>query len=179
MNEQEGSHSHGSPKNGKNGRTLTLEEHLDNLVRHIELVRDAGLLLGKRLINQGEVDFGRLLIGRVFVHDASKFSGVEWRYLHSGAAIPKVELELAVKQHQETNEHHPEYWGGVSEMPALAVAEMVCDWYARSQEFGTGLRDWIEDTAIERFGINKDCHQYQLIQKFLDILLEDTFVQDQ
>src|SRR5215831_18050233 len=169
MNEQEGNQSHGSAKNtnGKNGRTLTLEEHLDNLVRHIELVRDAGLLLGKRLIHEGEVDFGRLLIGRVFVHDATKFAGIEWRYLHSGQAIPKEKLELAVTQHQETNEHHPEYWGGVSEMPALAVAEMVCDWYARSQEFGTGLRDWIEETAVERFSINKDSHQYQLIQKYV------------
>ena len=28
-------------------------------------------------------------------------------------------------------------------MPEISVAEMVCDWYARAQEFGTGLRDWI------------------------------------
>jgi hypothetical protein len=41
---------------------LTVEEHLENLVRHIELVREAGLLLGKRLIRQGEEEFGRLLI---------------------------------------------------------------------------------------------------------------------
>jgi hypothetical protein len=44
----------------------------------------------------------RLLIARVFVHDATKF--------------------------RETNQHHPEYWGGLHRMPDIAVAEMVCDW---------------------------------------------------
>src|SRR5712671_1729606 len=70
------------------GPMLTVEEHLDNLVRHIELVREAGLLLGKRLMRQGEEEFGRLLIARVFVHDASKFYGVEWKYLHVGKDVP-------------------------------------------------------------------------------------------
>jgi hypothetical protein len=42
---------------------LTVEEHLDNLVRHIELVREAGLLLGKRLMRRGDEDFGFLYVG--------------------------------------------------------------------------------------------------------------------
>jgi len=167
----------GSPV--RNGRTLSAEDHLDNLVRHIELVRDAGLLLGKRLMHEGEADFGRLLIARVFVHDASKFFGAEWAFLHRGSAVPKDKLELAINQHQQTNEHHPEYWGGVDKMPDIAVAEMVCDWYARSQEFGTGLRDWIDEVAVPRFQIDKTAQQYKWIQKFVDVLLEDVFVHDE
>src|SRR5438309_8877509 len=117
---------------------LTPEEHLDNLIRHIQLVQGAGLLLGKRLIRRGEADFGRLLIARVFVHDATKFYGVEWKYLHAGKDVPEDQLALAIQQHRETNQHHPEYWSGLHRMPDIAVAEMVCDCYARAQEFGTG-----------------------------------------
>jgi hypothetical protein len=154
---------------------LTVEEHLDNLIRHIELVRSAGVLLGKRLMRDGEQEFGRLLIARVFVHDATKFYGTEWKYLHAGKDVSQDKLELAINQHRETNEHHPEYWGGIQRMPELAVAEMVCDWYARAQEFGTGLRDWIQEHAVERFKIGKDSEQHRWIMRFVALLLEDPF----
>ncbi len=160
--------------NDGNGRSL--EDHLDSLVRHIELVREAGLLCGKRLIRDGEKDFGRLLIARVFVHDASKFYGIEWDYLHNGNGGDSAKMELAVKQHRLTNEHHPEFWGHINLMPRIAIAEMVCDWLARAQEFGSCLRDWIEETAISRFSIDKESQQYKWIMEFVDIILEDQFV---
>ncbi len=53
---------------------------------------------------------------------------------------------------------------------------MVCDWYARSQEFGTGLREWITTQAIERFQIGVDSEQYEWVKKFVAVLLEDHFV---
>ena len=155
---------------------LSCEQHLDNLVRHIDMVRQIGFLLGKRLMKKGRKDFGRLLIGKCYQHDASKFHGIEWKYLHAGSDISKDDLEKAVKQLVETNSHHPEYWGGVQNMPEIAVAEMVCDWYARSQEFGTGLREWIKDVAIEKFNIDTRSDQYVWITRFVDILLEDSFL---
>jgi hypothetical protein len=154
---------------------MNAEEHLDNLVRHIELVREAGLLLGKRLMRRGEEEFARLLVARVFVHDATKFYGAEWKYLHAGKDVPPEMLELAVTQHRETNQHHPEYWGGLQNMPEVAVGEMVCDWYARAQEFGTGLRDWIGGPATERFRIDPDSPQAGWITRFVDLLLEEPF----
>lgn len=155
---------------------LSPQEHLDNLVRHIDLVRGACVLLGKRLMAQGRQEFGRILIARGFQHDVSKFSGIEWDYLHAGRDVPKDELELAVRQHVRTNSHHPEYWGGIENMPEIAVAEMVCDWYARSQEFGTGLRDWITTHAVERFNIAPEGEKYDWVQRFVELLLEDHFV---
>jgi len=154
---------------------LTVEEHLDNLVRHIDLVRQAGLLLGKRLMAQGRKDFGRLLIARCYEHDVSKFKGIEWRFLHAGKDVPKEDLQRAIQQHQETNSHHPEYHGGFENMGELDVAEMVCDWYARSQEFGTGLRDWIKNTAIERFHIDTTSEKYAWVESFVNTMLEDSF----
>jgi len=71
----------------------TFEEHLDNLIRHIELVREACILMGKRLIAQGRKDHGRLLIMRGHMHDVSKFTGIEFDYLHVGPDVNQVELE--------------------------------------------------------------------------------------
>lgn len=155
---------------------LSCEQHLDNLIRHIDMVRQAGVLMGKRLMERGEKDFGRLLIAKCYEHDVTKFYGIEWKYLHAGNDVPKAELERAVQQHVATNPHHPEYWGGLEYMPRIAVAEMVCDWLARSQEFGTGLRDWITEVACERFDIDTESEQYVWIMSFVDIVLEDAFV---
>ena len=151
------------------------EEHLDNLIRHISLVRDSCVLLGKRLIQQGRKDFGRLLIMRGFQHDVSKFSGIEWDYLHCGPDVEPVDLDHAVKQHVRTNSHHPEYHGGIHNMNALDVAEMVADWYARSQEFGTDLRAWIENEAVARFNIDTTSDQWRWINEYLDVLLRNSF----
>lgn len=155
-----------------------LDEHLANLLRHIELVRNACSLLGKRLIKQGRPEFGRLLIARGHEHDCSKFYGIEWDYLHSGPDTPSEELTLAIKQHVRTNSHHPEFHGGLNRMPELDVAEMVCDWYARSMEFGTGLRDWITKTAMERYSIEKGTQHYEWIMGFVDLLLQEPFRKD-
>ena len=155
---------------------LTVEEHIDNLVRHIELVREATLLLGKRLMAEGRKEFGRILIGRGFVHDASKFYGVEFEYLHAGSDVPKDKLELAVKQHTATNDHHPEFWGSFANMPEICIAELACDLYARSQEFGTSLRQWIKDVAVDKYKIDINGEQYKWLNHFVDLLLVDHFV---
>lgn len=154
---------------------LKTEEHLDNLLRHINLVREACILLGKRLISKGQEDFARILIANGHIHDASKFHGIEWEYLHAGKDVPKDKLDLAIMQHQTTNSHHPEYWGGFENMPAIAIAEMACDLYARSQEFGTGLREWIKETFVERHDINTKGKKYKQLMGFVDLLLENEF----
>jgi hypothetical protein len=154
---------------------MTPEEHLDNLVRHIELVRGACLLLGKRLIAGGRQTFGRLLVARGFVHDESKFFGIEWDYLHAGKDVPEDRQLLAIEHHRRTNAHHPEYWGGLENMPEIAVAEMICDWYARSQEFGTDLRVWIRTEAVPRYAIDTKGERWGWIERFVDLLLSKPF----
>jgi hypothetical protein len=154
---------------------LSTVEHLDDLVRHISKVRDACLLLGEKYITRGQAEFGRIVIARGFRHDVSKFHGIEWEYLHAGEDIPKEKIDLAIRQHQQTNDHHPEYWGGMEHMPRVAVAEMVCDWYARSQEFASDLRRWVEDSAIDRYQIDPDGEVFKWINEFLDVLVQKPF----
>ncbi len=157
---------------------LSTDDHIDNLIRHIELVREACTLLGKRLIKSGRVEFGRLLIAKGFEHDVSKFYGIEYEYLHAGSDTDKEKLQLAMYQHLRTNQHHPEYWGSIENMPELAVYEMVADWYSRSQEFGTSLRDWINNTAMDKYKIVADGEVHRWINKAVDVLLENSFVKE-
>lgn len=157
---------------------LTFEEHLDNLVRHIDLVRDACLSLGKKLIGRGQKELGRLVIARGQCHDISKFEGIEWQYLHAGKDVPRDKLDMAISHHASTNDHHPEHWaglGGIEKMPDDCVAEMVCDWRARSQEFGTGLRDWIKNVAMDKYKIEHDSDISKMIDDYVNLLLEDHF----
>lgn len=154
----------------------TQEQHLENLLRHIELVREAGILLGKRLMAQGRPDFGRLLISRVHEHDLTKFFGIEWEFLHRSKDLVKpANLERAIKQHQNTNRHHPEYHGGFDKMDEIDVAEFVCDVYARSIEFGTSVREWVDEKAVSRYQIDRDGDRYRWLQCFLKLLLEEPF----
>jgi hypothetical protein len=152
----------------------TINNKIDDIIRHIEHVRDNCMLLGERLIQQGKKDMGRLLIANGFVHDNSKFYGVEWDYLNSDTEDPEL-LRIAVSQHNRTNQHHPEYWGGIDLMPSLYVAEMVCDWKARSGEFGTSLQDWIEGGAATKFDYTKDSEVYRRIIFYTGMLCEKPF----
>lgn len=154
------------------------EKHLDNLLRHKELVKDAAILLGKRLMETGRAELGKRIIVRGYAHDASKFHGVEWEYLHAGNDVLKENVTFAMGQHQCCNSHHPEYWGGMENMDQVSIGELCCDWYARAQEFGTSLRDWIKTQANGRFHIDACAQQKKWMEEFVDILLEDAFVRE-
>lgn len=151
-------------------------EQLEKLLRHIELVNQNTLLLGKKLILLGESVFGRRLIANGLRHDYSKFFGAEWETL-TGADVSQDALAAAVSKHNKRNKHHPEYWGSIHKMPRLYVAEMVCDWKARATEFGTSLMDWIDGDAQKRFGFTKEDDVYETIVFFVNLLCDKPFSQ--
>jgi len=152
------------------------ERRLKTLLRHIDNVRNACVILGERLINKGEVELGLTLIKNGYQHDNSKFSGIEWEYLNGELEIAdKEKLEMAILQHSKANPHHPEYWGGIENMPRVYVAEMICDWYSRSNEFGSDVREWIKDKATKKFNFTYQSKAYKQIKELLDILLDPSF----
>lgn len=153
------------------------EKHLKSLLRHIESVRQSCILLGERIIESGEDKLGIDLIANGQIHDASKFRGSEWLYLRAdltGTDKAKM-LEQARNQHVKTNPHHPEYWGSIHEMPRVYLAEAVCDWSARSHEFGNDLREWIKNVATKKFDMTVQSKVYKQIKDFVDILLDPSF----
>jgi hypothetical protein len=150
--------------------------HLEDILRHIEHVRDDCNLLGHRLIDLGEIDLGVDLIANGQVHDNSKLHGIELLYLNDDTKNTEPELfRMAWQQHVTTNPHHPEYWGSIDNVPRIFLAEWVCDCHARSSEFGTDLREWIKEQATKRFKLNTCGKTYKQIKEFLDLLLERKF----
>lgn len=151
-------------------------EKMDALIRHIRHVQDAAIIIGKKLIKSGEAEFGRCLIANAFVHDQSKFRGIEWDNIAARGCIEGDEqLKLAIANHNRSNPHHPEYWGGISLMPEIYLAEMVCDCYARSVEFGSDIRVWFKEDAIKRYDIPKSGKVWKSLKRYLDMLLDEPF----
>lgn len=154
---------------------------LRSIVRHIKNVEDNGLILGTKLIERGDIKLGHNVIANCMVHDASKFHGIEFEYLslnNPKEEETKSKLKLAIHHHQTTNHHHPEYWDrGITSMPDVYVAEMVCDWKARSEEFGESLRDYINDKATKQYGFSREDTVYKKIMEFVDLICEKPFEQ--
>ena len=128
-------------------------------------------VLGFRLIEAGEFELGKSLIANGFLHDSSKFNSIEW--LHLTIADPEDELlNVAINEHSSRNLHHPEHWGGIKNMPQAYLAEMVCDWKARSSELGKDIREWIGTKAAKRWDFTKRDKVYRDIMKYVNLLLE-------
>jgi hypothetical protein len=147
-----------------------LSKRLRSLVRHIEDVQQDCQILGTHLIERGELDVGRTLIANGFVHDHSKFEGIEWEHL---TTKEDPLFEEAWRHHTQNNKHHPEFWlGGIHEMERVYVAEMVCDWHSRSSEFCSGLREWIEYEATRKYHFGPSDEVARQIQDFVNLLSE-------
>lgn len=156
-------------------RILRYKDKLQDALRHLKNVHAACELMALRLIDRnepGDREMAMILVVNGFTHDLSKLYGLEWDWIHQD--VDREKLALAVQQHQATNEHHPEFWGGASLMPPVRIAEMVCDWFARSQEMGTDLREWTK-TAMEKYGINPRSKLGLQIKKFVNLLLNPQF----
>lgn len=151
-------------------------DHLNSIVRHINKVRENCLVLSDRLIKNEEFTLAKDLLAVGLKHDVSKIENdIEWEYLRDEFK-DKPEFKLAFKSHLSSNPHHPEYWsGGISEMPRVYIYEMVADWKARSEEFGTDLRDWVKNVALEKYSIPTQGRVYKEIKHALDLLLDKPF----
>lgn len=150
-------------------------QHLQAVQRHIANVQQSCLILGERMIDKGEISDGLQLIANAQIHDNSKLQpGIEWKYLRDEAADEL--FKAAHLQHVNNNPHHPECWpNGIKDMPPVYIAEMVCDWHARSSEFGSALRDWVKEKATKKYNFTFQSPTYKLVKKYLDLLLDPPF----
>ena len=175
-----------------------IRKHIQSVKRHIKLVQDACELLGERIIDnaldklkelpeknlskeeeseiekevESEIQFAYTLMANGLKHDNSKFSGIEKEHLIVGNEDTE-KLQLAFLQHVMSNDHHPEKWGNINDMPEIYLAEIACDWFARSNEAGTDLRQWIKEEAVPKYNMSQQGKAYRLIKKYVDLLLND------
>lgn len=155
-------------------------DKITRITRHIRNVEDNCFLLGTKLISAGEIELGKQLIANSFIHDASKFKGIEFEFMAPGTPCDednaKLRLKLAIYNHQKTNPHHVEYWAnGVLDMPDVYLAELVCDFKARSEEFGTDLREYIDNKALPKWKISKEHESYAKVMRFVNLLCGEPF----
>ena len=151
------------------------KDKIQDVLRHIQNVQNNCIILGEKLIDNGDHEMAKKLIANGLIHDNSKFSGIEFEAFTSESPDP-ILLKHAVIHHQKTNPHHPEYWAnGIKDMPQLYLAEFVCDVKARSSEFGTNIREWIDEEATLKFGFKKEESIYLEIMKYLDMVCDKPF----
>jgi hypothetical protein len=150
-------------------------KHFQYLIRHIRHVQDNCMVLGEKLIENGEFHLGRNLIANAMLHDNSKFHGMEWDLLRKDGDNTNPTFIAAVKQHNHTNAHHPESWGGIKNMPDVYLAEFTCDTVARSGEFGSSYQEWLDGVATARYGFTKSDDVYCRIMRFVQLLLDKSF----
>lgn len=140
-------------------RIITMAE---DTVEHKKIVLDNCFLMSKYLIRSGEIQLGMELLKRGALHDNSKFDAVEFEnlakilrsrkcFIDAKAKLSKEEI-TAIEYHWSHNRHHPEYYDEPSqEMGKLDIIEMVCDWYARSKQYGTNFIEFVKERQENRF----------------------------
>ena len=152
---------------------------IQSITRHIRNVEDNCFLLGTKFIERGDIELGKQLIANGYIHDSSKFHGIEFEYLsldNPTEESNKLKMKLAIQQHNTTNLHHAEAWvGGIKEMPDVYLAELVCDIKSRSEEFGTSLMEYIDTHGIKRWNITKEDGVYKKMIGFIGLLCEKPF----
>ena len=142
--------------------TAKIKKMAEDTVEHKIIVLRVCLKLFEYYVDNGNAALGISLLRRACTHDNSKFSGEEFRKLASiidsnpncfrdaSAGLSEKETD-AIKEHWKNNRHHPEYFDEYSNMLDLDMLEMVCDWYARSLQFGTDFIPFIIERQHNRF----------------------------
>jgi len=148
---------------------MTEQQYLDNFITHKQLVLKYTTILGKHFLAEGNA-IGIRLIANGYIHDIEKFLPLSIKYFSK----PGEDCRLVSNRHYEKTQHHPEYWEGIQNMPELFLAEMVCDWMARSMEYKDDIFKWMEGPALKRYNFTKDDEVYNSIIKFINIINENT-----
>lgn len=130
-----------------------VKEYEEYIKEHIQNVRNSyndrkskiQLVLG---LSEGDM---QELENRIKNHDNSKWSNDEFdayrRHFHSVSDKEKEDSEedfkKALNHHYMVNDHHPEYWKNTN-MPNIAIAELICDWEAMGRKFGGNPLEYFE-----------------------------------
>lgn len=152
---------------------------LDDTILHKKLVMDACYKMSKYLFNVHRDDEGFALLKRAQVHDNQKFCTAEINSLQKLAGTndnmtnQKYTMTESDKEcialHWKNNRHHPEHFDNVDEMTELDIMEMVCDWFARSEQYGTDFMDFVITRQNNRFHFPDG--MFNRILKYCDVLM--------
>jgi hypothetical protein len=163
-----------------------LDYHRFVLINHCG---DVQTCLGIFITHPDYAHLKQQLNERYLTHDSSKFEADEfhpyvWRYWRTKwAKEGKVDTRFteafasldvdryitkAVWHHVQHNRHHPEYHLDHDDMTLVDLIEMVCDWYAMSEELDTNIDDWVAYVVPRRYHFSAD--KVATIHQLIEIL---------
>jgi len=116
-------------------------KRLFSIINHINRVRQNGEILINKLLDHGQNELALRLAAAISVHDASKFTFIEFHGMYSENEDIK---KAAIQHHREINSHHLSYHLSHKEMSECDIAEMIVDMKSRSDEFGENLNDFFK-----------------------------------
>lgn len=129
--------------------------------QHIHLVRSIMTTLINDLMQRALMhDIGKMQTpeAEVFAEYTPRLKDVTYGSAEYKACM--TEMGEAIKHHQQSNRHHPEYFeNGINGMTLVDLVELICDWMAATKRSKDG--DIMKSFEInkERFGMSD-----QLIQ---------------
>ncbi|MCB1711409.1 MAG: hypothetical protein KDH96_02660 [Candidatus Riesia sp.] len=162
---------------------------MNNDVDNADILRVLNVLNKHRLMLQLNLKKVRdTLEDRAVVHDLSKYSeeellgfakinSVARKYPYGSKEYKEsMKHSTCVATHYSKNSHHPEYAdhldseGNPTKMGWLDIIEMVCDWKAANQTYGT--TPWEDSVAINRNRFQKKFtkEQWWLIEQVIDFV---------
>ena len=109
-----------------------------------------------------------------------EFDPINGKGYQTPGMLDKEDENDATLHHITSHSHHPEYWVkdeadaestravDASPMPDIAIAEMVADWAAMSEEIQKNTaREWYDSVKMTRWNFSD--HQDQLIDKLIKV----------
>lgn len=157
-----------------------LKEMAEDTVTHKKLVLDNCLLISRYLLSKRRIELATKLMSRGCEHDNSKFEPEEFRrmaqILNGRQCFTDANVQLspeevkAIKHHWEGNRHHPEFFDNSDDMTELDVIEMVCDWFARSIQYGTDFIPFVKERQENRFKFSKK--KFAEVMKWCELIVQ-------
>lgn len=144
-----------------------IQRHKENVIKNCDII-------GRKLIQSGEIKMGLRLIANSYPHDCPKLtSPLQFNFLFQ--TDDKELLKLAISEHNTTSDHHPNFYGGIDFMEPVKIAEVVADLAARSAEQGSCLKDYLTEIYYPKYDIKTNSKVDKYIRKFVGLLLDDKF----
>lgn len=154
--------------------------YIRDLINHKKYFFESAYKLSSYFLENNQEDMALEIVKRAFIHDFSKLSENEFSsfmvFKNYNSSLKNADVsyceeeKVFLTEHWKHNRHHPEYWSDINDMSEIDIAEMVCDWHARSTEFNTDLREFIAVRQENRFQFSEEI--LKKVTKYVEILLK-------
>lgn len=153
-----------------------VRRHIEDTLTHKQFFIQSCFKMMDYLYDCNRYDDALELAKRCSVHDHSKFELEEVRLFiqlpsekdKKPNGVLTAEQRELIRMHWSKNRHHPEFFTDYKEMCEIDILEMVCDWYARSLQFGTSFMNFVNTVPQKRFGFDDEF--FETVLKYCNIL---------